>query len=72
MRLTILQNLVGVLAAGRLALAAGIGPPYWAVVGVVAVLLVLAARGQARLTECVLTRCALTTPEVHRLLSASP
>ena len=36
--LTILQNLIGVLAAGWLALAAGIGHPYWAVVSVVAVL----------------------------------
>ena len=36
--LTILQNLVGVLLAGGLALAWGIGHPYWAVVSVVAVL----------------------------------
>ncbi|TFD32620.1 FUSC family protein [Cryobacterium cryoconiti] len=35
---TILQNLVGVLIAGGLALASGIGHPYWAVVSVVAVL----------------------------------
>ena len=35
---TILQNLVGVLLAGGLALASGIGHPYWAVVSVVAVL----------------------------------
>ncbi|TFC35492.1 FUSC family protein [Cryobacterium sp. TMT2-42-4] len=36
--LTILQNLVGVLLAGGLALFVGIGHPYWAVVSVVAVL----------------------------------
>ncbi|TFC90230.1 FUSC family protein [Cryobacterium sinapicolor] len=35
---TILQNLVGVLLAGGLALSVGIGHPYWAVVSVVAVL----------------------------------
>lgn len=35
---TIAQNVVGVLAAGGLAVAAGIGHPYWAVVSVVAVL----------------------------------
>ena len=35
---TILQNLVGVLLAGGLALASGVGHPYWAVVSVVAVL----------------------------------
>ncbi|MEC5152300.1 FUSC family protein [Cryobacterium sp. GrIS_2_6] len=36
--LTILQNVAGVLIAGGLAIAAGIGHPYWAVVAVVAVL----------------------------------
>ncbi|WP_241977038.1 FUSC family protein [Cryobacterium sp. Sr8] len=36
--LTIAQNLVGVLAAGGIALLVGIGHPYWAVVSVVAVL----------------------------------
>jgi uncharacterized membrane protein YccC len=36
--LTIAQNVVGVLAAGGLAILAGIGHPYWAVVSVVAVL----------------------------------
>ncbi|MDJ0347856.1 FUSC family protein [Cryobacterium sp. PH29-G1] len=35
---SIAQNVVGALAAGALALAAGIGHPYWAVVSVVAVL----------------------------------
>ena len=35
---TVLQNLVGVLLAGGLALASGVGHPYWAVVSVVAVL----------------------------------
>ena len=35
---SIAQNVVGALAAGSLALAAGIGHPYWAVVSVVAVL----------------------------------
>jgi uncharacterized membrane protein YccC len=35
---TIAQNVVGVLAAGGLAILAGIGHPYWAVVSVVAVL----------------------------------
>ncbi len=35
---TIAQNVVGALAAGGLAVAAGIGHPYWAVVSVVAVL----------------------------------
>ena len=35
---TIAQNVVGVLAAGGLALLVGIGHPYWAVVSVVAVL----------------------------------
>ncbi|TFD59978.1 FUSC family protein [Cryobacterium suzukii] len=35
---SVAQNVVGALAAGSLALAAGIGHPYWAVVSVVAVL----------------------------------
>ena len=68
--LTILQNLVGVLAAGSRLLresATPVGP--WSAWSRCCS---CSRRGQARLTRCVLTRCALTASEVHRFLSASP